>query len=89
MTTLHPRIEAELAVAPGTNVGARTVVAIQPSDADPIWDEMRVVVNGVMTSRPFDPGDPIVTGAPIAYVTEAGIPYVTEDDEPYVTEVAL
>ena len=88
MTALHPRVEAELAVAPGSNVAARTVVAIQPSDADPIWDEMRVVVDGVMTSRAFDPGEPIATGAPIAFTTRAGDSYVTAGGDRYVKRVA-
>lgn len=89
MTALHPRVEAELAVAPGSNVAARTVVAIQPSDADPIWDEMRIALplDGRLISRAFDPGEPIATGAPIAYVTKSGATYVTKSGNRYVKKV--
>ncbi len=84
------RIEADLATISDTSyVAGRTVVALPPSDADPLWDEMRVAIRGAFISRAFDPGAAIVTGAPIAYVNESGVPYVTESDVPYVTEVAL
>ncbi len=90
MTVLQMSVEAELAIVPdATYVAPRPVVAMAPSAADPIWDEMRIAVglNGVNLSRAFDPGEPIVTGAPIPYVTVAGEPYVTMAGEPYVTVV--
>ncbi len=90
MTVRTATLEAELVIIPGiANVSGRTVIGIMPTDIDPLWDEMRVVAGGRIISRAFDPGQPIVTGAPIPYVTEDGIPYVTEDDVPYVTEVIL
>ena len=83
-------LEADPATIPDlTYVAGRTVVALPPSDADPRWDEMRVAVSGTLISRAFDPGEDIVTGAPIPYVGEDGVPYVGEDGVPYVTEVAL
>ena len=94
MTIVTSRLEARLQTIPGVP-GARTVVALPPSDADPLWDEMRVDMNprathaGILISRAFDPGEDIVTGAPIPYVGEDGVPYVGEDGVPYVTEVAL
>ena len=69
------------------NVAPSTVVALPPSTADPIWDEMRVVVNGQLISRAFDPGMPIVTGAPIALTTESGAVLTTEAGDRLTTEV--
>lgn len=81
-------LQADLATIPdAVNVSTRTAVGIPPSDADPVWDEMRVAVGGTIISRAFDPGEPIVTGAPIAYVTKSGVPYVTKTGVPYVTKV--
>lgn len=81
-------LEADLAVVTdATYVSPRTVVALPPSHVDPIWDEMRVVVDGVLISRAFDPGDDIETGAPIPYVTTGGEPYVTMSGDPYETVV--
>lgn len=84
---VHAAFEAELGtVTDAVNVSPRTVVAIPPSDIDPIWDEMRVVVQGVLISRAYDPGDDIAT-ASVPYVTMSGEPYVTMSGEPYVTVV--
>ena len=81
-------MEATLRKVPDcVNVAPRTVVAIAPSDIDPIWDEMRVEAGGRLVLRAFDPGQPIVTGAPIEYVTMGGEPYVTVGGEPIVTVV--
>lgn len=88
MTVLSRRVNAALRVVPRTSyVAGRTVVAVAPSDADPIWNQMRVAANGVLISRDFDPGQEVVTGAPIPYVTTSGEPYVTMTGEPYVTVV--
>lgn len=85
---VNATLEADLAViTDAANVAPRTVVALPPSDADPIWDEMRVLVGGALISRAFDPGDAIDTGAPIGYVTMSGESYVTMTGEPYVTVV--
>ncbi len=49
-------VEAELRMIPdAVNIGPRTVVAIIPSDIDPLADEMRVEASGVMISRAYDP----------------------------------
>lgn len=90
MTTPRPLVlESDLATTPSAYVAGRTVVALPPSDADPLWDEMRVLIAGTLISRPFDPGEAIVTGAPIGYVTKSGEPYVTKTGEPYVTKVIM
>lgn len=90
MTTRTHTLEAGLATIPDlTYVAGRTVVALPPSDADPLWDEMRVAVSGTLISRAFDPGEDIVTGAPIGYVTKSGEPYVTKSGVPYVTKVSM
>jgi hypothetical protein len=83
-------LEATLRTIPdAVNVGRRTFVAIAPSDVDPIWDEMRVVPGGVVVSRAFDPGEDIVTGAPIAYVSKSGAIYVTKTGAHYRTKVLV
>ncbi len=69
-------------------VTPRTAVGIPPSDVDSHWDKMRVAVSGTVILRDFDPGEAIVTGAPIGYVTLTGEQYVTLTAEPYVTKVA-
>lgn len=85
MTRLVAVLEVELAVAPNVvNVAPRPAVGIPPTDADAIWDEMRVVVGGVLINRAYDPGDDIETGGPIGYVTTGGAPYVTLDGRYYV-----
>lgn len=82
-------LEADLATIPGVvNVAARTVVALPPSDVDPLWDEMRVVVAGTLISRAFDPGEAIVTGAPLLFLTEGGDELLTEDSDTLTTETA-
>ena len=81
------RLEVETATKPTVNVSPVTAVGIPPSDADQIWDEMRVDVGGRIILRAFDPGEPIETGAPLPYVTTTGEQYVTTTDEPYVTVV--
>ena len=54
--TVTARIEADLAVIPdAVNIGPRTVVALPPSDADPLLDEMQVYVNGRLVFRAYDP----------------------------------
>lgn len=89
MTTRTSTIEAALATIPGlTNVAGRTVVALPPSDADPLWDEMRVAVSGVLISRAFDPGEDIVTGAPLLFMTEGGDELLTEAGDTITTETA-
>lgn len=81
--------EADLGtITDATYVAPRTVVALPPSDIDPIWDEMRVLIQGVLISRAYDPGDAIVTGAPIPLVTMSGEPLVTMSGEELVTVVA-
>lgn len=88
MTTRTAKLEAELrTLADAVNIGRRTFVAIPPSDVDPVWDEMRALAGGVLISRAFDPGEDIVTGAPIAIVTMSGEPLVTVAAEPIVTVV--
>lgn len=49
------RLEADLATIPGALVGARTVVALPPSDLDPAEDEMRVYAGGLLVIREYDP----------------------------------
>ena len=91
MTVLNVVLEVDVAiVADATYVAPYPVAAMPPSSSDAVWDEMRIAVglNGVNVSRAFDPGEPIVTGAPIVYVTKSGEPYVTKSGEPYVTKVA-
>ncbi len=89
MTTRTAALEADLAVIPDlANVAGRTVVALPPSTVDPLWDEMRVVVAGVVISRAFDPGAAIVTGYPLTFLTEGGEDLLTEAGENIVTEVA-
>ena len=79
MTARSSSLQVELeTLRDVTYVLPRTSVAIPPSNADPIWDEMRVAVDGTIVLRAFDPGDDIVTGAPIPYVTKSGVPYVTK-----------
>lgn len=81
-------LEADLATIPDiAGIAARTVVALPPSDVDPVSDEMRVVINGAVILRAFDPGEDIVTGAPIALVTMSGEALVTMAGEPLVTMV--
>ena len=69
-------------------VAPRTAVGIPPSNVDSHWDKMRVAVGGRIILRTFDPGEDIITGAPIGYVTLTGEQYVTLTAEPYVTKVA-
>lgn len=81
-------LEADLAVVvDATYVSPRTVVALPPSDIDPIWDEMRVIVGGTLISRGYDPGDAIDTGAPIYLLTEAGDSLTTEAGDLLMWEV--
>lgn len=82
-------IQADLlTVRDAVGIAPRTAVGIPPSDIDAVWDEMRVAVGGGwLISRAFDPGEPIVTGAPIPYVTKTGDHYVTKTGDPYVTKV--
>lgn len=85
------QLEAVLAVIPDVvGVAPLPVVAIPPSDIDPISDEMRIAYgfSGTMISRAFDPGDDIVTGGPIALLTEAGNTLTTEAGNRIVSEVA-
>lgn len=85
MTLRHLSMEADLAtIADAVGIAPRTVVALPPSSVDPVWDEMRVVINGRVVLRAFDPGEDIVTEAPIAYVTKAGDHYVTKAGNRYV-----
>lgn len=84
---VNATLEADLGVITDTvNVAPRTVVALPPSEADPLTDEMRVLVQGVLISRAFDPGTAITAGL-IEYVTMSGESYVTMIGEPYVTVV--
>ena len=87
MTTRTAALEADLDTAPSI-AGAHTVVALPPSSIDPVSDEMRVMVNGTLIYRAFDPGAVIVTGAPIALVTMSGEALVTMTGDEYVTVVA-
>lgn len=88
MTIRTATLQADLRTIPdAVNVGRRSFVAIPPSDADSLSDEMRVVPGGVVVLRAFDPGQPVVTGAPVALVTMTGEPLVTIGAEPYVTVV--
>jgi hypothetical protein len=82
------QLQADLATIPDVaNVAPRTVVALPPSDADPVWDEMRVMVGGALISRTFDPGEDIITGAPIAFVTAGGDTFVTATGDRFVKVV--
>ena len=86
--TISATIEADLATIPNIDgVSARTVVALPPSDADSVWDEMRIAINGVLISRAFDPGADIVTGAPLTFLTEGNDDLLTEAGDNIVTEV--
>ncbi len=88
MTVRNLFIEAELDTIPDVvNIAPRTVVAVPPSAADPLWDEMRVAINRRISSRAFDPGAPIVTGAPVGLLTEAGDTLTTESGDRLITEV--
>lgn len=89
MRPVSSRLDVVLRTVDGANVSSRTVVGIPPSDADPISDEMRVAIGSTIILRAFDPGEPIVTGAPIAYVTKGGDAYVTKTGDPYVTKVIM
>lgn len=88
MRPVTSRLEVELRTIPISNVSPTTAVGIPPSDADAVWDQMRVAVGGRVILRDFDPGDDIETGAPIPYVTTSGEAYVTKTAEPYVTKVS-
>lgn len=88
MRPVTSRLEVVVGTTPTVNVSPVWAVGIPPSDADPIWDQIRVDIGGRIILRDFDPGDPIVTGAPIGYVTKSGESYVTKSAEPYVTKVA-
>ena len=91
MTARSAALEADLAaVTDLTYVAGRTVVALPPSTADPLWDEMRVAVGipGTLISRAFDPGADIVTGAPLLFMTEGGDELLTEAGETITTETA-
>jgi hypothetical protein len=81
------RLEVDIATTPISNVAPMYAVGIPPSDIDAVWDKIRVDVGGMIIERDYDPGDPIVTGAPIPYVTMSGEPYVTMTGDPYVTVV--
>lgn len=74
-------------VGNAVGVSPRTAVGIPPSDVDSVSDEMRVAVGGWIIYRAFDPGDPIITQAPIGYVTLTGERYVTLTGDQYVTVV--
>ena len=87
--TVSASLQADLdTIADAVGIGASTVVALPPSDVDPVWDEMRVFINGTLIYRAFDPGAAIVTGAPIPLVTMSGEALVTMTGEPLVTVVA-
>jgi hypothetical protein len=89
VSAVSSRLEARLRTIPDVvGVVARTVVALPPSDADPIWDEMRVVVSGILISRAFDPGAVIITGAPLTFLTEGGDDLLTEGGDSITTETA-
>ena len=89
MTTVTRTLEADLAtVTDLTYVAGRTVVALPPSTADPLWDEMRVITAGTLIGRAFDPGADIVTGAPLLFMTEGGDELLTEAGETITTETA-
>lgn len=50
------KLEATLATAPNVySIAAQTVVALPPSTLDPAANLMRVVINGVVLTRPYDP----------------------------------
>lgn len=87
MRPVTSRLEVELATTPTLNVAAVYAVGIPPSDIDTVWDQMRVDVGGTIILRDFDPGEPIVTEAPIPYVTMSGDTLVTMDGRRYVTVV--
>ena len=89
MTARSAALEADLAaVTDLTYVAGRTAVALPPSTADPLWDEMRVITAGTLISRAFDPGADIVTGAPLLFMTEGGDELLTEAGETITTETA-
>lgn len=82
------RVEAILRLTPNVAyVAGRTVVGIAPSSVDVTTDEMRVAVGNRIVLRAFDPGEPIVTGAPFEYVTTSGEQYVTMTGDQYVAVV--
>jgi hypothetical protein len=89
MRPVTSRLEVEIATTPTLNVAPMYAVGIPPSDIDAVWDKMRVDVGGMIIERDFDPGDVIVTGAPVGLLTESGDSLVTEAGDPIVTEVAL
>lgn len=83
------QMQAELGtVTDLTYVTGRTVVALPPSTADPLWDEMRVAAGGRLISRAFDPGEAIVTGFPLTFLTEGGDDLLTEVGDVITTETA-
>ncbi len=89
MTTRSATLQADLAtITDAVGIAPRTVVALPPTDADPIWDEMRVIVGGLLISRAFDPGEAIVTGAPLTFLTEGGDDLLTEAADSLTTETA-
>ena len=56
MTPRTVTLEADLAtVSDAVNIGARTVVALPPSDLDPAADEMRCFASGLPFIREYDP----------------------------------
>ena len=90
MTYRTARLEVDLAVIPdAVGIAPRPVVALPPSDVDPISDEMRVAVgfSGTMISRAFDPGDEIVTGGPIPLVAMTDEALVAMTNEALVAMV--
>lgn len=84
-------LEADLATIPDVvNVAPVTAVGIPPSEADSLWDEMRVLIGRHITIlRPFDPGEDIVTEFPNGYVTQGGVQYVSKTGDPYITKVSM
>lgn len=89
MRPVTSRLEVVVATRPIANVAPMYAVGIPPSDADPVWDQIRVDVGGMMILRDFDPGDPIVTGAPIGMLTETGDTLTTEAGDRIVSEVEV
>lgn len=88
MRPVTSRLEVEVGTTPIANVAPMYAIGIPPSDVDPEWDKMRVDVGGMIILRDFDPGEVIVTGAPVGLLTESGDRLVTEGGDPIVTEVA-
>lgn len=87
MRPVESVLEVELRTTPIANVSPMYAVGIPPSDIDPVWDEIRVDVGGMMISRAFDPGEDIETGAPIGMLTESGDTLITEAGDRIVSEV--